>query len=160
MFIFRKMLRYQNELSREECIDLLKTEKRGVMSVIGDGGYPYGFPINHYYCEADGKLYFHGARIGHHIDAIQANPKVSFCVYGQDKKEPGDWAYYVKSVIIFGQAALIEDPQRIAEICTALCEKFPCPEDYCQQEIEEDGKYTLCFEIRIEDMKGKLVHEA
>ena len=24
--------------------------------------YPYGMPINHYYCEKDGKLYFHGGK--------------------------------------------------------------------------------------------------
>ena len=47
--MFREMLRKKQELSKEECIEILKKEKRGVLSVLGDEGYPYGMPINHYY---------------------------------------------------------------------------------------------------------------
>ena len=57
--MFREIARKKQALCREECIKLLKQEKRGVLSVIGDEGYPYGIPINHYYNEADGKIYFH-----------------------------------------------------------------------------------------------------
>ena len=56
------MMRKKQELSEEECIDILKTQPRGVLSVLGDDGYPYGMPINQYYCEEDGKLYFHGGK--------------------------------------------------------------------------------------------------
>ncbi len=45
------MRRFKQQVSAEECIEILKTTKRGVLSVIGDDGYPYGFPINHYYSE-------------------------------------------------------------------------------------------------------------
>ena len=50
--MFRKMRRSVQALSHEEMVDLLKTETRGVMSVQGDNGYPYGFPINHNFCIA------------------------------------------------------------------------------------------------------------
>ena len=53
--MFRKMRRSPQALSREESIELLKSETRGVMSVQGDDGYPYGFPINHYYDEETNK---------------------------------------------------------------------------------------------------------
>ena len=55
--MFRPMLRSRQQISAQECIDILKNEPRGVLSVLGDEGYPYGVPINQYYCEADGKLY-------------------------------------------------------------------------------------------------------
>ena len=58
---------------------LMKNAKRGVLSLIGEDGYPYGLPINQWYCEEDGKIYFHGAKEGHKIDAIKACDKVSFC---------------------------------------------------------------------------------
>ena len=51
--MFREMHRAKQAISREECIRLLKTETRGVLSVIGDDGYPYGSPINHFYNEED-----------------------------------------------------------------------------------------------------------
>ena len=58
--MFREMMRIKQQLPESECLEILKNEKRGVLSVLGDDGYPYGMPMNHYYCEEDGKLYFHG----------------------------------------------------------------------------------------------------
>ncbi len=66
--MFRKMRRFKQELSLNECIDILKNEPRGVLSVLGDDGYPYGMPMNHWYNEVDGRLYFHGAKSGHKIE--------------------------------------------------------------------------------------------
>ena len=57
--MFREMLRKRNALPREECIRLLTEETRGVLSVLGDEGYPYGTPMNHFYNPDDGCIYFH-----------------------------------------------------------------------------------------------------
>ncbi|MBR6060592.1 MAG: pyridoxamine 5'-phosphate oxidase family protein, partial [Spirochaetales bacterium] len=73
--MFRSMRRFKQQISDAECIEILKNEKRSVLSLIGDDGYPYGIPLNHFYDERDGKIYFHGAKEGHKIDAIKANPK-------------------------------------------------------------------------------------
>ena len=56
--MFRKMRRFKQELSKEECIEVLKNEPRGVLSVLGDDCYPYGIPMNHWYNEKDGKSIF------------------------------------------------------------------------------------------------------
>lgn len=79
--MFRKMRRFKQELSKQECIEILQSEPRRVLSVLGEDGYPYGMPMNHWYSEKDGKIYFHGAKSGHKIDAIKNCDKVSFCVY-------------------------------------------------------------------------------
>ena len=63
--MFRKLLRHKQQLCDSECIEILKNEPRGVLSVVGDEGYPYGLPIDHWYCEESGKLYFHCGKIGH-----------------------------------------------------------------------------------------------
>jgi nitroimidazol reductase NimA-like FMN-containing flavoprotein (pyridoxamine 5'-phosphate oxidase superfamily) len=158
--MFRTMRRSVQALSREEMIDLLKKETRGVMSVQGDDAYPYGFPINHYYDEEANKIYIHGATFGHRVDAVKRDPKVSYCVFGQDYQKEGDWAKYVKSVIVFGKAELIEDKDEIVRISRLLCDKFPCPQEYVEHEIEKDTPRTLVIAINIEDINGKLVHEA
>ena len=158
--MFRKMRRSPQALSHEETVDLLKTETRGVMSVQGDDGYPYGFPINHYYDEEANKLYFHGANFGHRVDAVKRDPKVSYCVYGQEYQVEGDWAKYVKSVIVFGKAELIEDRAEVIRISRLICDKFPCTKEYVESEISKDAPRTLVVAIDIEDMNGKLVHEA
>lgn len=36
--MFREMRRYKQAVTAETCAEILKTEKRGVLSVIGDGG--------------------------------------------------------------------------------------------------------------------------
>ena len=158
--MFRKMRRFKQELTNDECVRILKEQPRGVMSLIGDDGYPYGIPIDYWYSENDNKLYFHGATFGHRVDAMKRDPKVSYCVFGQDYQEGSDWAKYVKSVIIFGKVQLIENAGEIEKWSRKLCSKFPCPQEYVEQEIEKDTKNTLCFSITIEDINGKLVHEA
>lgn len=158
--MFRKMRRSPQALAQEEIFEVLKKETRGVLSVQGDDGYPYGVPVNHYYDEETGRLYFHGAKLGHRVDAIKRNPKVSYCVYGQEFQKEGDWAKYVKSVIIFGKAELIEDIDEIIKWSTKLCSKFPCTREYIEETIREYADKVLCFAVNIENISGKLVHEA
>ena len=59
---FRPMRRFKQAASEQECTVLLKTAPRGVLSVLGDGGYPYGMPLNFIY--EGGKIYFHCAMEG------------------------------------------------------------------------------------------------
>ena len=79
--MFREMRRKKQQLSLEECQEILNNEVRGVLSVNGDNGYPFGIPINYKYSTTENKIYFHGAKKGHKIDAIKMNDKVSFTVF-------------------------------------------------------------------------------
>ena len=69
--MFREMRRFGQQISTEECIQILKEQPRGVLSVLGDDDYPYGIPLDHWYCEENGKLYFHCAKTGHKLDAVR-----------------------------------------------------------------------------------------
>lgn len=158
--MFREMRRSKQAFTEEECINVLINEKRGVLSVFGDDGYPYGVPINHYYCEDDGHIYFHGAKIGHRVEAVQKHDKVSFCVYDEGFCNEGEWALRVKSVIVFGRLAAVDDEKKILDICRRLCYKFTDDEDYITQEIERFAKSTLLYELIPEHMTGKLVKES
>ncbi len=158
--MFRKMRRSAQALSEKECIEVLREEKRGVLSVNGDGGYPYGMPLNHWYCPEDGHLYFHGGKAGHRVDAAERDDRVSYCVYDRGFVRPGEWAMNVRSVIVFGRLRRVEDTERAMEICRQLCLKFPCGEEYIQREIRESGPRTLVYELVPEHMTGKLVNEA
>ena len=158
--MFREMLRKKQKLTNEECIDILKTQLRGVLSVLGDDGYPYGMPINHYYNEKDGKLYFHGGKKGHKIDAIKRYEKASFCVYDQGFQKEGDWALNIRSVIVFGKIEFVDDQERIYQIATELSRKFTNDEEYIRKEIEISGRGTLMFTLTPEYITGKLVNEA
>lgn len=158
--MFRPMLRKKQQLPEEECLELLKREPRGVLSVLGDEGYPYGVPINHYYCEEDGRLYFHSGKTGHKIDAIRQMDKASFCVYDSGFRREGEWALNIRSVIVFGRIEMVEDTARIYEIARRLSRKFTDDENYIEQEIARSGPGTLMFALNIEHMTGKLVNES
>ena len=94
--MFRELARKKQQLSDAECIGILKKEKRGVLSVLGDEGYPYGMPMNHYYNEADGRIYFHCGKRGHRTDSLRNCDKVSFCVYDEGYRKAGEWALNIK----------------------------------------------------------------
>ena len=76
--MFREMRRKKQALSQEACSVVLEKGTSGVLAVSGDNDYPYAVPLSYVY---DGeKIYFHCAKSGHKLDAIQKNQKVSFCV--------------------------------------------------------------------------------
>ena len=158
--MFRKMRRFKQQISNEECIEVLKNAKRGVLSVMGEDGYPYGLPISHWYNEEDGKIYFHGAKTGHKLDAIKACDKVSFCVMDEGYREEGDWALNIKSVIAFGRAKLLEDRERVFEVCGMLTRKFTDDPEYLEKELRINGDRVQVVEITVEHMTGKLVNES
>ena len=158
--MFRKMRRFKQQITEEECCEVLKNAKRGVLSLLGEDGYPYGVPINHWYCEKDGNLYFHGAKEGHKIEAIRKCDKASFCAYDEGYRKEGDWALNIKSVIAFGKISLVEDEDVARKICSHLVGKFTDDEEYLAKELKNALPRVQCLEMRIEHMTGKLVNES
>ena len=156
--MFRKMRRYKQQLDESDCIEILKSEPRGVLSMIGDDGYPYGIPLDHWY--SDGKLYFHCAKEGHKLDAITTCDKVCYCVYDNGYRKEGEWALNIRSVVVFGKIHIIEDETKKKEICTNLCRKFTDDEKYLQKELETSFPRVCCLELLPEHMTGILVNES
>lgn len=158
--MFRELLRKKQALSREDCLDVLKTENRGVLSVLGENGYPYGMPMNHFYNDEDGCIYFHCGMSGHRLDALMRHDKVSFCVYDKGYRNEGEWAWHVRSVVVFGRMEIIRDRDIIIEITEKLSRKFTQDEGYIQKEIRNFAHETLILKLLPEHTCGKLVVEA
>lgn len=158
--MFRQLLRKNKQLSDEECLTLLKNEKRGVLSVLGEMEYPYGMPMNHYFCEDDGCIYFHCGKVGHRLDALKRHEKVSFCVYDSGKLSDDGWSLDVKSVIVFGRMEIIDDKTAVADITRWLSYKFTSDENYIENEISRFSGATLLLKLTPEHICGKLVNES
>ncbi len=158
--MFREMRRKKQQISREECIRILKEEPRGVLSMAGENGYPYGIPLSHWYCEEDGKIYFHGAKEGHKLDAIAKCDKVSFCVMDKGYHNEGEWALNINSVIVFGRIRPVTDDAKTREVCEQICRKFTDDEAYIRKELTNALPRVLCLELTIDHMTGKLVNES
>lgn len=155
--MFRKMRRAKQELSKEECISILVNEPRGVLALLGDYDYPYALPMSHVY--VDGKIYFHGAKKGHKLDAIKNHSKASYCVMDQGVKEPDSWWYTFKSVIVFGQIRTLTDNQDKIHKLTCLGDKFFPTHEETVDEINRLLDKTEVFELSIEHISGKIVKE-
>ena len=157
---FRELARKNKQIGQEECIALLRQQRRGVLSVLGEGGYPYGLPINHFYCPEDGKIYFHSGMTGHKVEALQRCGKASFCVYDQGFCKPGEWALNIRSVVVFGRVEPVEDRAWAMEVTRRLSRAFTQDETYIEEEIAQYGSHTLVLALTPEHITGKLVREA
>ena len=155
--MFRKMRRKSQELTKWECEDILTKQPRGILALLGDYDYPYAVPMSHVY--VDGKIYFHGAKTGHKIDAINNHPKVSYCVLDEGIKQKDSWWYTFKSVIVFGRLRTIEDEETKIEKLTYLGNKFFPTEEETKDEIDRLLDVTELYEITIDHMSGKIVQE-
>ena len=119
---FREMRRKKQALSEEEAWKVLEKGTECVLALTGDDGYPYAVPVN-YACES-GKLYFHGALAGHKFDALRACPKLSLCVVDRSDTVPEKLTTAYRSVIAFGTARILEDPDEILHACMVLGLRF------------------------------------
>ena len=160
--MFREMRRFKQQISREECIRILKEQPRGVLSVLGDDDYPYGVPLDHWYCEENGRLYFHCAKTGHKLDAVRKHDKASYCVLDEGFRKEGDWALNFRSVIVFGRMRVVDeaDDALRRKIATALCRKFTDDETFLQNELVNALPRASFLELTPEHMTGKLVNES
>lgn len=152
--MFREMRRKKQILSNKENMELLEKGTSGVLALLGDNGYPYAVPISYVYDNS--KIYFHGAKVGHKIDAIRKYRKASFCVIDQDEIFPEKYTTYFKSVIVFGKIRILEENE-IREAIERLAMKYH-PTDSIEnrnQEIAREWKALCMMELSVEHMTGK-----
>ncbi|MDE7250986.1 MAG: pyridoxamine 5'-phosphate oxidase family protein [Lachnospiraceae bacterium] len=153
--MFREMRRKKQILSEEETIELLNRGTSGVLALSGDDDYPYAVPISYVYC--DSKLYFHGAKSGHKIDAIKKCDKASFCVIDKDDVVPEEYTTYFRSVIAFGKIRIMEDEAEMRKAVELLAQKYYPASSNEERSIAIDREWKpLCMiEFIIEHLSGK-----
>lgn len=63
-------------------------------------------------------------------------------------------------LIVFGRMKVVDDRDKILEICTKLCLKFTDDKEYIEQEIKRSGSRVCCLALSVEHMTGKIVNES
>lgn len=166
--MFRKMRRAKQQISREECDEVLKGAMRGVMAFLGDDDYPYAVPLDYLYVPEDGpqgRLYFHGARTGHKVDAMRAHAKASFCVLDEGVRNPKRrFGLDFRSVICFGRLHPIGDQDEAREVSRRLGMRYLgtvyTTEADVDEEVAHSGGRVFCYYLEIEHLTGKVVNES
>ena len=153
------MRRKKQLLSNKENIELLEKGTSGVLALLGDNEYPYAVPVSYVYDNS--RIYFHGAKAGHKIDAIRKCSKASFCVIARDEIFPEKYTTIFKSVIVFGKIRILEDENEMREAVERLAVKYH-PTDSIEnrnQEITREWKALCMMELSVEHMTGKEAKE-
>lgn len=158
--MFREMRRNKQQITNDKCKELLKSAWRGVLCLLGDNDYPYGVPMNFYYDEDEHKIYFHGAKEGHKIDAIKSHDKVCFSVYDKGVKHENHWSLDITSVIVFGRISIVTDREIATEKVRKLAEKYFPDHSEIDNEMNAHFAHTECLKLTIEHLTGKTVNES
>ena len=157
--MFREMRRIKQLLSPAETEAILARGSHGVLSVLGDDGYPYGVPISYAY--ADGRIYMHCAASGHKLDAIRSCDKAGFCVVDADDILPEKFTTCYRSAIAFGRVQLVTDEaekrRAIELICAKYCPEIPAADTQTAIADEWAGLNILSFTV--EHLTGKEANE-
>lgn len=146
-------------MTQEDAYRILKQTKRGVMAINTPEGYPYAVPLNHYFDEQTGILYFHGGMIGHRIECLEKDGRVSFCAYKEKQVQEKHWYITWESVIAFGKVRMIEDENIKKDIIRKLSAVFTDDDESIEQEISEAIKSTSLMEMSIEHITAKFIDE-
>jgi len=152
--MFKEIRRSERALSDTEMHEIILKAEYGVLSTIGEDGFPYGVPVNYVYHENN--IYFHCATEGQKIENIGFNNKVSFVVVTDAEILPSSFSTNYRSVIAFGIASEVTDIDRKRDVFTKLLEKF-------SKEFLSDGmKYiesglhkAKVYQIKVEHITAK-----
>ena len=152
---FRPLRRSSLSLCEDGILKILNECDYGVLSLLGDGGYPYAVPVNYVF---DGKaVYVHSAAEGHKSDALAKNRLVSFTVVARHRVIPEKFATSYSSVIVFGETEFVTDKRAKAEALRALVRKYSpeAAEDKVAAEIDSFIDKTAVIKIVPHRISGK-----
>ena len=152
--MFQKMRRFKQELPQTEIDRILQINTSGVLAVIDNNGYPYSVPLSYVY--SNGNIYFHSAKSGHKIDAINNCKKATFCIIDKDDVQPEKYTTFYKSVIAFGNVEIVNDSEEALSAIKKLGEKYyPNHSIELRNEIEKFKTAFLIIKFDIKHITGK-----
>jgi nitroimidazol reductase NimA-like FMN-containing flavoprotein (pyridoxamine 5'-phosphate oxidase superfamily) len=147
------MRRKDKALGESAVQQLLINGEYGVLATVDADGRPYGVPLNYVYM--NDCVYFHCATVGHKLENISADERVSFTVVGRTEVLAAEFSTGFESVIAFGRAALVDGDERYRALI-GLLEKYSA--DYLEEGrkyIEKLDKQTAVVRVSLDSVTGK-----
>jgi nitroimidazol reductase NimA-like FMN-containing flavoprotein (pyridoxamine 5'-phosphate oxidase superfamily) len=149
----RPIRRKDREIDRADAGHLLTKGEYGILSTVGEDGQPYGVPLSYVY-RNDG-IYIHCARVGHKLDNIESNPKVSFCVVGDTTVLPSEFRTTYESVVAFGIATEVEGIERLNALLWLVDKYSPGFAKEGEAFVEQEKQAVRVIKIEVAHMSGK-----
>lgn len=151
--MFVDLRRRDMKVGEEDIVEVLEKGEYGIISTIGENGYPYGIPMSYIY--KDDSIYFHCGRYGHKIDNFEYCDKVSFTIVYDTELVPENLDHHYKSVIAFGKLVEVSKDEKINALRELVKKYAKGYEGAGEVSIEEEESITKVFRIDIEHREGK-----
>ena len=121
---------------------------------LADNGTPYIVPLCFGF--KDNSLYFHSAKVGRKIEILKRNNEVCFEFDGNLEVQTGktacDWGMQYRSVIGFGRASFVGDPEEKRKALDVIMAQYA---DGAFEYLEKALGKALVIRVEIESMTGK-----
>ena len=148
------MRRAEREIKDRKTIDEILHQATVCRLGLCDGGMPYVVPLSYGY--EDDCLYFHSAPEGRKIEIIRTNPHVCFEVDVDHEFVPADtacnWTVRFRSVIGFGKARLVEDPEEKRRALDVILGHYSDgPYEYVTDSLDK----VAVIRVQIDNITGK-----
>ena len=148
------MRRAEREIKDRKTIDEILRQATVCRLGLCEGGKPYVVPVNFGY---DGDcLYFHSAPEGRKMEIMKSNPNVCFEVDVDHEIVPTDtacdWTARFRSVIGFGKAWPVEDPEEKRRALDVILGHYSDgPYEYVTDSLDK----VAVIRVQIENITGK-----
>lgn len=148
-----EMRRKDRQITKEEAEEILKNGIYGVLTTVGEDGYPYGVPVN-YVCDGVA-VYFHCAKgCGRKLENLNFSPKAGFTVVGASEVLADKFAMKYESVVITGRVSEVTEGRE--KIFKQLLIKYSG--DYMEagkKYMQAAGDSAGVYGLTIEEISGK-----
>ena len=150
------MRRPEKQMAHRARIDALIRASRACRLGMSDGNQPYVVPLCFGY---DGTaLYFHSARDGRKLDILHRNPRVcvEFDAMGEvtEAEDACSWGLAYQSVIAFGTAQLVDDPEEKRKGLHLLMAQYARPGQEFSFPDANVGRTTV-IKVVVDEITGK-----
>lgn len=148
------MRRKEKEITEKNEIESIIRKSTVCRLGLADGSRPYIVPLSFGY--RNNALYFHSAGEGKKIEILKKNNRVCFEFDIHCEVKTGEtacaWGMRYRSVIGYGTATLIEDPERKREAMDIIMAQYADgPFEYSQKSFDR----ALAIKVDISEMTGK-----
>jgi nitroimidazol reductase NimA-like FMN-containing flavoprotein (pyridoxamine 5'-phosphate oxidase superfamily) len=148
------MRRKEKEIADKAIIESIILSSSVCRLALSEDNHPYIIPLCFGY--EDNALYFHSAPEGKKLDILRSNNNVCF-EFDSDHRivEAEDacgWSMNYRSVVGFGKASFIDDPEERAKAMNAIVQHYtgkPLP--YSEAKLKD----TVIIKVEIESITGK-----
>ena len=148
------MRRKEKEITDKTVIESIILSSSVCRLALSEDNYPYIIPLCFGY--EDNALYFHSAPQGKKLEILRINNTVCF-EFDSDHRivkaqDACGWSMNYRSVIGFGKASILDDPEEKIKAIHAIIQHYTCkPLPYSKAKLKD----TVIIKVEIESITGK-----